>query len=233
MTCLYLMRVGRGPTLFSPYPGRLPGRSAAYHAVKGKHPMSRITHTCPWWLTWTFDNPLRRWVQDPHTILSPYVHSGMRIADIGCGMGYFTVALADLAGPTGRVQAVDLQPQQLSATQRRCERAGLVDRVRLVQATPDSLKLAGPLDFILAFAMVHEVADQAGLFRQIYGSCAPKAKVLVCEPKFHVSRAKAEAQIGLAVVQGFSGAMCEDAVGWSWTYVLERTEKESIRKPID
>jgi hypothetical protein len=30
---------------------------------------------CPWWLTYTFDNPLRKLFQDPFKILSPYVRA--------------------------------------------------------------------------------------------------------------------------------------------------------------
>jgi ubiquinone/menaquinone biosynthesis C-methylase UbiE len=180
-------------------------------------------HTCPWWVTWTFDNPLRRLVHDPRALLRPYVGEGMRVADIGCGMGYFTVALAELAGPTGHVQAVDLQPQQLRVAARRCERGGVADRVRLVQATPDSLNLQGPINFVLAFYMVHEVRDQAGLFSQLHAVCTPGATLLVCEPKIHVTRAKVASALALARDRGFSGTLRDNAVRFSWTLELEAT----------
>ena len=59
-------------------------------------------HTCPWWFTWTFDNPLRRLVHDAHKMLEPYVVPGSRVADVGCGMGYFTVELARIRGAGGK-----------------------------------------------------------------------------------------------------------------------------------
>lgn len=71
---------------------------------------------CPWWMTYTFDNPLRRLLHDRRRILGPFVRPGMRVADIGCGMGYFTLGLADLVGPQGKVLAVDLQKRQLEGT---------------------------------------------------------------------------------------------------------------------
>ena len=50
------------------------------------------------------------------------------------GTGYFTVAFAELVGPIGRMQAVDLQPQQLRIAKRRCRRAGVFDRVQFLAA---------------------------------------------------------------------------------------------------
>jgi len=142
---------------------------------------------CPWWMTYTFDNALRRFVQNPRRILETHVHPGMRVADIGCGMGYFTVALARLVGPGGRVQAVDLQDQQLARTRARCEHAGMAERVKLTRAEPTRLGLEGPLDLVLAFWMVHEVPDQRALLAEVAGALAPGGRLLVAEPRFHVA----------------------------------------------
>jgi SAM-dependent methyltransferase len=80
---------------------------------------------CPWWLCYSFDNPLRRLVHDPERILNPHVNPGMTAVDIGCGMGCFTLGLAKLVGPGGKVIAVDLQEEMLAALGRRARKAGL------------------------------------------------------------------------------------------------------------
>jgi len=178
--------------------------------------------TCPWWLTWTFDNPIRRLVHDPHKLLEPYVVEGSRVADLGCGMGYFTVEMARLVGSTGEVQAVDVQPQQLRAAERRCRRAGVADRVRFVEASAGSLGLTGPVDFVLAFWMVHEVTGLDSFFEQLRTVTDAGARVLVVEPMFHVSREAVEAQMTLAEAHGFAGAMHDGAVRFSWAFELER-----------
>ena len=177
---------------------------------------------CPWWMTWTFDNPLRRLLHNPHRLMEPYVVPGSRVADIGCGMGFFTVALAQLAGPSGQVQAVDRQPQQLRTAERRCRRAGVADRVRFIEATADSLGLAGPVDFILAFWMVHEVGDLDGFFEQLRAATEPGARVLVAEPMFHVPLETAERELELARRHGFDGVMRDSAARFSWAFDLER-----------
>ncbi|MCX6629132.1 MAG: class I SAM-dependent methyltransferase, partial [Candidatus Solibacter sp.] len=115
---------------------------------------------CPWWLGYLLASPLRRLLQDPTKILSPYVREGMTVLEPGAGMGFFTLELARLVGPEGRVVAVDIQPQMLASLKRRAARASLSARVDTRLAAPDSMgvvDLAGSVDLVLAFAMVHEL----------------------------------------------------------------------------
>lgn len=168
--------------------------------------MSTPTHaaTCPWWLIRTFDNPLRRWVHNPQQILSPYVRPGCQVLDVGCGIGYFTLELARLVGPTGRVTAADLQPQMLSGVHRRAERAGLLDRIELHQATFDQIGASGPFDFALAFWMVHEVSQPEAFLGEIYAALRPGGQLLIVEPRLHVPGPAFERSAALAQSLGFS-----------------------------
>jgi ubiquinone/menaquinone biosynthesis C-methylase UbiE len=120
---------------------------------------SRDTRVCPWWLIHTFDNPLRRLVQDPERILRGGVRPGDRCLDLGCGLGYFTVPMARIVGPAGTVTAADLQPEMLAGVRRRAEKAGLASRVRLHRVDASGVHFDGVFDFVLAFWMVHEVPD--------------------------------------------------------------------------
>ncbi|MBI5529459.1 MAG: methyltransferase domain-containing protein [Deltaproteobacteria bacterium] len=181
-----------------------------------------MEHVCPWWMTYLFDNPIRRLIHDPRRMMEKFVRPGMRVADIGCGMGCFTVALAELAGPPGQVQAVDLQEQQLRAVGRRCRRGGVSDRVKLVRAGEDRLGLEGPLDFVLAFWMVHEVPDQGRFFGEILSALGSGGRLLVAEPKFHVTRRDTEVELSLARSRGIEGRMTEGAVRLSWSFVVEK-----------
>jgi 2-polyprenyl-3-methyl-5-hydroxy-6-metoxy-1,4-benzoquinol methylase len=159
---------------------------------------------CPWWLTYTFDNPLRKLIQDPVEILSGYVHEGMRVADIGCGMGYFSIPLARLAGQSGYVQAIDIQHQQLKRVVKRARKAGVSDRINVTLAEENSLKLEPSMDFILAFAVIHEVPSQEMLFSQIDGSLKPGGRILAAEPSLHVKQKAFEKELEIAAKYGFS-----------------------------
>ena len=45
--------------------------------------------------------------QNPEEILRPFVREGMMVLEPGPGMGFFTLPLTKLVGPSGKVIAVD------------------------------------------------------------------------------------------------------------------------------
>jgi ubiquinone/menaquinone biosynthesis C-methylase UbiE len=145
---------------------------------------------CPWWMGYLLVSPLRRALQDPKRILSPHVRAGMTVLEPGPGMGFFTLDLARLVGPSGRVVAVDMQSRMLDALRRRAASAGLADRVTTRIAQPGNLgvsDLAGQADFVLAFAVVHELPDAGTFFAEAAASLKPGGALLLAEPTGHVS----------------------------------------------
>ena len=148
---------------------------------------SKTDHICPWWLAYTFDNPIRRLIHKPRKMLSPYVKEGMRVMDVGCGMGFFSIGMAEMVGNNGRVIAVDLQQQMLDVMLKRAKRAGLADRISAHRCEPDKIGILEKVDFILTFWMVHEVPDQKDFFSELGAILTSGGKILMAEPKMHVS----------------------------------------------
>jgi ubiquinone/menaquinone biosynthesis C-methylase UbiE len=179
-------------------------------------------HVCPWWLAWTFDNPLRKWFQDPERIFGSLVREGMIVADIGCGMGYFSVAMGRMVGPAGRVLSVDLQEKMLQYLAKRAVRAGVQDRITTTLGEPDDIKITDTkVDFVLAFWMVHEVKDIPRFFGQVAKTLKPTGSMLYVEPRMHVSQRRFEEILGYAKS---AGLVVSDGpkVGMSRSAVLER-----------
>jgi len=168
--------------------------------------MSDNTHICPWWLAYTFDNPLRKLIHKPERMFVDCVQPGMTVADIGCGMGYFSLGLARMVGPSGRVLSIDMQAQMLAKTQARARKAGLSDIVETRLCDGVSLGLEEPLDFVLAFWMVHETPDQVEFFRQVKAALKPSGVLLVAEPKMHVTQEQLEATRAAAQSVGLVAA---------------------------
>ena len=69
------------------------------------------------------DNPLRRLFSSPQKFCS-YVQQSQKAADLGCGPGYYTVALAETVGPGGRVYAVDSDEKAIRAVEREAVKRG-------------------------------------------------------------------------------------------------------------
>ena len=160
-------------------------------------------HVCPWWLCFTFDNPLRKIIHDPIAILSPYVQQGDTVIDIGPGMGYFTIPLAMLVGSTGRVTAIDIQQKMLSALMARAQKKRVADKIKTHLAGPDSIGFNQKVDFILAFWMMHEVPDQKKFLSEIRNIMKPEGLFLLVEPVIHVSRKNFARVIETAKELGF------------------------------
>ena len=102
-------------------------------------------HICPLWVGRLLLSPLRKLVENPKKIFGPFVDEGMVVLEPGCAMGYFTLPLARMVGPEGRVIAVDIQPKMLAALERRARRAGLIERIEIREAGPDGLGVRGQL----------------------------------------------------------------------------------------
>jgi ubiquinone/menaquinone biosynthesis C-methylase UbiE len=162
---------------------------------------------CPWWLGYLLVSPLRRFFDPPARTLAPHVRPGMTVLEPGPGMGFFTLELARLAGSSGRVVAVDIQPRMLAALRKRAAKAGVLDRLELRLANSDSLGLAdlrGAVDFTLAYAVVHELPDAARFFREVAAVSKPGARLLFAEPRGHVTAAHFEVELEAAHAAGFT-----------------------------
>ena len=161
---------------------------------------------CPWWLGYVLASPIRKLWQDPAKILFPYVREGQRVLEPGPGMGFFTFELARLVGSKGRVFAVDLQPKMIETLKRRAAKAGLADCIDARVATPESLgiqDLRGTIDFILAFAMVHEMPKAGNFFREAAEAARNGASLLLAEPRGHVKDEMFNDELKLAAEASF------------------------------
>ena len=163
-------------------------------------------HVCPPWVGYLLLNPLRKLVESPSKLFNPFVHEGMVVLEPGCAMGFFTLPLARMAGPAGKVVALDTQPKMLSVLERRARKAGVRDRLDIRKVGTGGLDiddLSGQVDFCAVMHMAHEVSDQATFFADLARAQKPAGRLLVVEPKGHVSRSDFERSIAYATEAGF------------------------------
>jgi SAM-dependent methyltransferase len=148
----------------------------------------------------------------------------MTVLEPGCGMGYFTLPIARMTGPTGRVVAVDLQPKMIEGLTRRARRAGLLERIEAFACADGSLGLAGrpgACDLAIAIHVLHEVRDAQRFLEQVFDALRPGGRLLLLEPKGHVSRETLDAELALSERAGFR-PVGEHAHGRSHGALLEK-----------
>jgi ubiquinone/menaquinone biosynthesis C-methylase UbiE len=146
-------------------------------------------------------------IESPERLLAPLVRPGMTVVEPGCGMGFFTLPLAQLVGPTGKVVSMDLQPRMIDGLRRRARRARLLDRIHASVCAEDDLGLAafaGTADLAVAIYMLHEIPDVSRLLAQLYAALRPSGLLLVLEPKGHVSPEALARTLALAAAAGFA-----------------------------
>lgn len=142
---------------------------------------------CPVELAGSLDNSFRRWLQNPRKILQPYIAEGMTVLDIGCGPGFFSVEIAKLLNGSGKVIAADLQEGMLEKVRQKINGTDIKNRIEIRKVESNKTGITEEVDFILCFYMIHEVPDQANLFRELKSVLKPEGKLYIIEPKFHVS----------------------------------------------
>jgi len=162
---------------------------------------------CPWWLGYLLASPVRRWFENPEAVIAPHLSSSATALDVGCAMGFFSLPMAELVGPGGRVICVDLQERMIKSLRRRAARAGFSDRIETRTCSANSLGLGdleGKVDFALAYAVVHEVGDAARFLAEIGDVLVNGGRFLIAEPKGHVSQEALEKTAATARDAGLS-----------------------------
>jgi ubiquinone/menaquinone biosynthesis C-methylase UbiE len=127
----------------------------------------------------------------------------MTALDLGCGPGYFSVDMARLVGATGRVIACDLQDGMLQKLGAKIKGSDLEKIISLHKCPDGKIGVSEPVDFVLAFYMLHEVPDQDKYFKELYSLLKSIGRFLAVEPPFHVSKSEFDETIKKAKAAGF------------------------------
>lgn len=109
------------------------------------------------------------------------VRPGMSVADVGAGEGYYTVRLARVVGPKGRVLAEDIVPEVRDDLSDRIQRERL-DNVAVKLGTADNPMLpAASFDRVFLVHMYHEVEQPYAFLWHLREGVKPDGLVVVVD----------------------------------------------------
>jgi SAM-dependent methyltransferase len=105
------------------------------------------------------------------------IQTGKNVADVGAGSGWFTVRAARRVGDSGKVFAVDINPEAVRHIEERAKNEGLHNVNTIEGHEDDPLLPTGQVDAVLLLKTYHEVAKPVTLLRNLKASLRPGAKV--------------------------------------------------------
>ena len=180
-----------------------------------------IKRVCPVERAGHLDNRIRRWLQNPHKILRPYIKEGITVLDLGCGPGFFSIDMAQMVGKSGQVIASDLQEGMLQKVKDKIKGTELEERITLHKCEENKIGVSEHVDFVLLFYMVHEVPNKEEFFKEIGTILNPNGQVLIVEPPFHVSKSAFEETVRKARDAGFTDVEGPNVI-FSKTVILKK-----------
>jgi SAM-dependent methyltransferase len=118
----------------------------------------------------------------PETALDAIgIKAGMKVADVGAGVGYFTLRLAKRVGPGGIVYANDVQPEMLAMLKERAAKAGATN-IRAVLGTESDPKLPKEgIDLVLLVDVYHELSQPQAMLDHIRTALKPDGRLVLVE----------------------------------------------------
>jgi predicted methyltransferase len=119
------------------------------------------------------------------------VKSGNRVADIGCGRGYFTFHLAARVGAEGKVYAVDIDQEAIDKVRRRKEREKL-EQVEPILGESADPHLPNDLDAVLIVDTYHEFREYDRMTQAVYRSLKPGGRLVIIDGEGPAGRPRAE-----------------------------------------
>ncbi len=129
------------------------------------------------------DQGLRDFWQKPDQVLEALGDlDGLKVADIGCGEGYFTLRLLELVGASGLVYATDIQDSVLRSLEDKIppEYRG---RVQLILSDSEHIGIPDKVDLILLVQVLGEVEQRESFLRQLSAIAHPETRLALIDSK--------------------------------------------------
>lgn len=128
------------------------------------------------------DNEKRRELLPPdETLIKLGLHEGDVMADIGCGIGYFTIPASKIVGDSGNIFAMDISPEMLQDVGIKIK-STTISNIEIILTEENDLKLEdNKITFAFISAVLHEADEKENFLKEIKRIISPKGKIAIVE----------------------------------------------------
>jgi ubiquinone/menaquinone biosynthesis C-methylase UbiE len=109
------------------------------------------------------------------------IKPGMTVCDLGCGNGFYTLKLAEMVGPKGKILAVDIQSEMLRLLNERAKEAKVANVEPILGTLIDPRLPEGKVELILCVDVYHEFSHPVHMLAALRKSLAPGGRLVLVE----------------------------------------------------
>jgi ubiquinone/menaquinone biosynthesis C-methylase UbiE len=109
------------------------------------------------------------------------IQPGMTICDMGCGNGFYSLKMARLVGPEGRILAVDVQPEMLAMLRARTETEGIENVTPILGSLHDPRLPHRSVDLILLVDVYHEFSHPEHMLAAMRDALKKDGRIVLVE----------------------------------------------------
>jgi cyclopropane fatty-acyl-phospholipid synthase-like methyltransferase len=156
---------------------------------------------------------------------------GMRVLDLGTGLGHVSLHLAELVGPGGSVLGIDQDDAMLEAAEQRALVAG-AENVQFLKADVRAYQPSKPLDAVVGRLILFHLPDAVEILRRYVDALKPGGLMLAVD--FDIGSARAEPALPLFttvadwVMQAFRDAGANPTIGARLAMLLRDAGLEDV-----
>lgn len=167
------------------------------------------------------DSNIRRAMQPPAALIRRSgIQPGMRVLEIGCGSGAYTLEIARAVGATGKVVALDIQPGMLEQLKNKLTRSENTDIRNVEPLLASAYQLPfqnGSFDAAFMITVLQEIPDKWRALAEVRRTLRPGGIVAVTEWLFDPDYPLKQTTLRLLKEAGFGNI---DSSGNLWTYTV-------------
>ncbi|MHB8970428.1 MAG: class I SAM-dependent methyltransferase [Pirellulaceae bacterium] len=166
------------------------------------------------------------------------IRPGQTVLDMGCGNGFYSLPLARMVGPTGRILAVDIQPEMLVMLRTRAEQDGIENISPILGSVHNPRAPAESVDVILLVDVYHEFSHPEQILAAMRQALKPQGLLVLVEyraedplvPIQPLHKMSKEQILKELPANGFRLAKEFDKLPWQHMMFFGRDEQWNVRK---